>query len=149
MGTEALLFNQERETMDFTDIEDNNARTEALAEFVDIIKSMPYRSSARVAEAIKDRVIINQLEREALTMEMPCRVTDQWDKEPDGTEDILGYISDFNDYLMRGDYDGEAPIKTIETTESPWVTAEARKKAAEQQQRIEEIVEGYRKLFSK
>lgn len=135
--------------MDFTDIEDNDARTEALAEFVDIIKSMPYRCSARVVEAIKDRVIINQLEREDLTMEMPCRVTDQWDKEPDGTEDILGYISDFNDYLMRGDYDGEAPIKTIETTESPWVTAEARKKAAEQQQRVEEIVEGYRKLFSK
>jgi len=52
-----------REGLDFTDIEDNNARTEALAEFVDIIKSMPYRASARVVEAIKDRVIINQLER--------------------------------------------------------------------------------------
>ena len=49
--------------MDFTDIEDNNARTEALEEFVDIIQSMPYRASSRVIEAIKDRVIINQLER--------------------------------------------------------------------------------------
>lgn len=49
--------------MDFTDIEDNNARTEALGEFVDIIQSMPYRASSRVIEAIKDRVIINQLER--------------------------------------------------------------------------------------
>ena len=82
-------------------------------------------------------------------MIMPCRVTDVWDKEFDGTEDKLGYISDFNDYLMRGDYDGEAPIKTIETPESPWVIAEARKQAAEQQKRVEEIVEGYRKLFSK
>jgi hypothetical protein len=85
-------------------------------------------------------------------MKMPCRVTDVWDKEFDGTEDKLGYISDFNAYLLSEDYDGQAPIKTIETietTESPWVTAEARKKAAEQQQRVEEIVEGYRKLFSK
>ena len=49
--------------MDFTDIEDNNARTEALAEFVDILQSIPYRASSRVVEAIKDRVIINQLER--------------------------------------------------------------------------------------
>ena len=48
----------------------------------------------------------------------------------DGTEDKLGYISDFNDYLMRGDYDGEAPIKTIETPESPWVIAEARKQGS-------------------
>tara|TARA_Y100000385_G_C12784813_1_gene505053 strand:+ start:358 stop:540 length:183 start_codon:yes stop_codon:yes gene_type:complete len=53
-----------REGLDFTDIEDNSARTEALAEFVDIIKSMPYRASAEVVEAIKDRVIINQLERD-------------------------------------------------------------------------------------
>lgn len=82
-------------------------------------------------------------------MIMPCRVTDVWDKEFDGTEDKLGYISDFNAYLLSEDYDGQAPIKTIETPESPWVTAEARKKAAEQQQRVEEIVEGYRKLFSK
>ena len=85
-------------------------------------------------------------------MKMPCRVTDVWDKEADVTENKLDYISDFNDYLMRGDYDGEAPIKpieTVETVESPWITAEARKQAAEQQQRIEEIVEGYRKLFSK
>jgi len=82
-------------------------------------------------------------------MIMPCRVTDVWDKEFDGTEDKLGYISDFNAYLLSEDYDGEAPIKTIETTESPWVIAEARKKAAEQQKRVEEIVEGYRKLFSK
>ena len=52
-----------REGLDFTDIEDNSARTEALAEFVDIIKSIPYRASAEVVEAIKDRVIINQLER--------------------------------------------------------------------------------------
>jgi len=49
--------------MDFTDIEDNNARTEALAEFIDIVQAIPYRASARVVEAIKDRVIINQLER--------------------------------------------------------------------------------------
>ena len=82
-------------------------------------------------------------------MKMPCRVTDQWDKEFDGTEDRLGYISDFNAYLLSEDYDEEAPIKTIETPESPWVTAEARKQAAEQQKRVEEIVEGYRKLFSK
>lgn len=82
-------------------------------------------------------------------MKMPCRVTDVWDKEADVTESKLDYISDFNDYLMRGDYDGEAPIKPIETVESPWITAKARKQAAEQQQRIEEIVEGYRKLFSK
>ena len=82
-------------------------------------------------------------------MTMPCRVTDQWDKEFDGTEDRLGYISDFNAYLLSEDYDEEAPIKTIETPESPWVTAEARKQAAEQQKRVEEIVEGYRKLFSK
>lgn len=52
-----------REGLDFTDIEDNSARTEALAEFVDIVQSMPYRASAKVVEAIKDRVIINQLER--------------------------------------------------------------------------------------
>ncbi len=52
-----------REGLDFTDIEDNSARTEALAEFVDIIQAMPYRASAKVVEAIKDRVIINQLER--------------------------------------------------------------------------------------
>ena len=81
-------------------------------------------------------------------MKMPCRVTDQWDKEPDGTEDRLGYISDFNAYLLSEDYDGEAPTKPIETPESPWVTAEARKQAAEQQKRVEEIVEDYRKLFS-
>lgn len=49
--------------MDFTDIEDNSARTEALAEFVDIVQAIPYRASAKVVEAIKDRVIINQLER--------------------------------------------------------------------------------------
>ena len=85
-------------------------------------------------------------------MKMPCRVTDVWDKEADVTENKLDYISDFNDYLMRGDYDRKAPIETIETLEtleSPWITAEARKQAAEQQQRIEKIVEGYRKLFSK
>lgn len=82
-------------------------------------------------------------------MKIPCRVTDVWDKEFDGTEDRLGYISDFNAYLLSEDYDEEAPIKTIETPESPWVTAEARKQAAEQQKRVEEIVEGYRKLFSK
>jgi hypothetical protein len=86
-------------------------------------------------------------------MKMPCRVTDVWDKEADVTESKLDYISDFNDYLMRGDYDGDydraEPKKTIETPEPPWVVAEARKQAAEQQQRIEEIVEGYRKLFSK
>lgn len=81
-------------------------------------------------------------------MKMPCRVTDQWDKEFDGTEDKLGYISDFNAYLLSEDYDGEAPTKPIETPESPWVTAEARKQAAEQQKRVEEIVEDYRKLFS-
>ena len=81
-------------------------------------------------------------------MKMPCRVTDVWDKEFDGTEDRLGYISDFNAYLLSEDYDGEAPTKPIETPESPWVTAEARKQAAEQQKRVEEIVEGYRKLFS-
>ena len=52
-----------REGLDFTDIEDNSARTEALAEFIDIIQAMPYRASARVVEAIKDRVIINELER--------------------------------------------------------------------------------------
>jgi hypothetical protein len=80
---------------------------------------------------------------------MPCRVTDVWDKEFDGTEDKLGYISDFNAYLLSEDYDGQAPIKTIQTPESPWIVAEARKKAAEQQKRVEEIVEGYRKLFSK
>ena len=79
-------------------------------------------------------------------MKMPCRVTDVWDKEADVTENKLDYISDFNDYLMRGDYDRKAPIETLE---SPWITAEARKQAAEQQQRIEKIVEGYRKLFSK
>ena len=82
-------------------------------------------------------------------MKMPCRVTDVWDKEADVTESKLDYISDFNDYLMRGEYDRKAPIETIETVESPWITAEARKQAAEQQQRIEKIVEGYRKLFSK
>jgi hypothetical protein len=82
-------------------------------------------------------------------MIMPCRVTDVWDKEFDGTEDKLGYISDFNAYLLSEDYDGQAPIKTIQTPESPWIVAEARKKAAEQQKRVEEIVEGYRKLFSK
>lgn len=81
-------------------------------------------------------------------MKMPCRVTDVWDKEFDGTEDKLGYISDFNAYLLSEDYDGEAPTKPIETPESPWVTAEARKQAAEQQKRVEEIVEDYRKLFS-
>ena len=52
-----------RDGLDFTDIEDNNARTEALAEFIDIVQAMPYRASAKVVEAIKDRVIINQLER--------------------------------------------------------------------------------------
>ena len=83
-------------------------------------------------------------------MKMPCRVTDQFGiRNSDGTEDKLGYISDFNAYLLSEDYDGQAPIKTIETPESPWVIAEARKKAAEQQKRVEEIVEGYRKLFSK
>ena len=49
--------------LDFTDIEDISARTEALAEFIDIVQAMPYRASAKVVEAIKDRVIINQLER--------------------------------------------------------------------------------------
>ena len=49
--------------LDFTDIEDNSARTEALAEFIDIVQAMPYRASAEVVEDIKDRVIINQLER--------------------------------------------------------------------------------------
>jgi len=82
-------------------------------------------------------------------MIMPCRVTDQWDKESDGTEDKLGYISDFNDYLMRGDYDGEAPIETIETTESPWIVAEARKKAAEQQKRVEEALKRDRDYYSR
>jgi hypothetical protein len=81
-------------------------------------------------------------------MKMPCRVTDVWDKEFDGTEDRLGYISDFNACLLSEDYDEEAPTKPIETPESPWVTAEARKQAAEQQKRVEEIVEDYRKLFS-
>lgn len=79
-------------------------------------------------------------------MKMPCRVTDVWDKAADSTEDRLSYISDFNSQLLRGAYDREEAIETIE---SPWVTAKAREKAAEQQQRIEEIVEGYRKLFSK
>jgi len=85
-------------------------------------------------------------------MKMPCRVTDVWDKEADVTENKLDYISDFNAYLLSEDYAEEAPtkpIETIETIESPWITAEARKQAAEQQQRIEKIVEGYRKLFSK
>jgi hypothetical protein len=52
-----------REGLDFTDIEDNSARTEALEEFIDIVQAIPYRASAEVVEAIKDRVIINQLER--------------------------------------------------------------------------------------
>jgi len=82
-------------------------------------------------------------------MKMPCRVTDVWDKEADVTENKLDYISDFNAYLLSEDYAEEAPTKPIETIESPWITAEARKQAAEQQQRIEKIVEGYRKLFSK
>jgi hypothetical protein len=82
-------------------------------------------------------------------MKMPCRVTDVWDKEFDGTEDRLGYISDFNDYLMRGDYDGEAPTKPIETPESPWIVAEARKQAAEQQKRVEEALKRDREYYSR
>jgi len=82
-------------------------------------------------------------------MRMPCRVTDIWDKEPDATEDRLDYISNFNEYLLDGDYDRAEPKKTIETPEPPWVVAEARKKAEEQQKRVEEIAERYRKLFSK
>jgi len=49
--------------MDFADIEDNSARTEAINEFVDIIQAMPYCAGWKVIEAIKDRVIINHLER--------------------------------------------------------------------------------------
>ena len=43
-------------------------------------------------------------------MKMPCRVTDVWDKEADVTESKLDYISDFNDYLMSGEYDRKAPM---------------------------------------
>lgn len=82
-------------------------------------------------------------------MIMPCRVTDQWDKEFDGTEDRLGYISDFNAYLLSEDYDGQAPIKTIETPESPWIVAEARKKAAEQQKRVEAALKRDRDYYSR
>jgi len=82
-------------------------------------------------------------------MKMPCRVTDQWDKEPDGTEDKLGYISDFNAYLLSEDYDGQAPINTIETPESPWIVAEARKQAAEQQKRVEAALKRDREYYSR
>lgn len=82
-------------------------------------------------------------------MKMPCRVTDQWDKEFDGTEDRLGYISDFNAYLLSEDYDGEAPTKPIETPESPWIVAEARKKAAEQQKRVEAALKRDRDYYSR
>jgi hypothetical protein len=82
-------------------------------------------------------------------MKMPCRVTDVWDKEFDGTEDKLGYISDFNAYLLSEDYDGQAPIKTIQTPESPWIVAEARKKAAEQQKRVEAALKRDREYYSR
>ena len=82
-------------------------------------------------------------------MIMPCRVTDEWDKEFDGTEDRLGYISDFNAYLLSEDYDGQAPIKTIETPECPWIVAKARKKAAEQQKRVEAALKRDREYYSR
>jgi len=52
-----------REGLNFADIEDNSARTEAINEFVDIIQAMPYCAGWKVIETIKDRVIINHLQR--------------------------------------------------------------------------------------
>ena len=49
--------------MDFADIESNSARTDAINEFVDIVQGLPYRAGADVLAMIRERVIINHLER--------------------------------------------------------------------------------------
>ena len=52
-----------REGLNFADIENNSARTDAINEFVDIVQGLPYRAGADVLAMIRERVIINHLER--------------------------------------------------------------------------------------
>ena len=47
--------------MNFSDIEDNDTRTAAINEFVDIVQSLPYRCGVEVLTAIRERVILNYI----------------------------------------------------------------------------------------
>jgi hypothetical protein len=50
-----------REGLNFADIENNSARTDAINEFVDIVQALPYRVGVDVLTMIRERVIINYL----------------------------------------------------------------------------------------
>ena len=50
-----------REGLNFADIENNSARTDAINEFVDIVQGLHYRAGVDVLKMIRDRVIINHL----------------------------------------------------------------------------------------
>ena len=45
----------------FSDIEDNDTRTAAINEFVDIVQSLPYRCGAEVLTEIRERVILDYI----------------------------------------------------------------------------------------
>jgi hypothetical protein len=45
----------------FSDIEDNDTRTAAINEFVDIVQSLPYRCGVEVLTAIRERVILDYI----------------------------------------------------------------------------------------
>jgi len=47
--------------MNFSDIEDNDTRTAAINEFVDIVQSLPYRCGVEVLTAIRERVILDYI----------------------------------------------------------------------------------------
>ena len=50
-----------REGLNFADIENNSARTDAINEFVDIVQALHYRAGVDVLTMIRERVIINYL----------------------------------------------------------------------------------------
>jgi len=45
----------------FSDIEDNDTRTAAINEFVDIVQSLPYRCGVEVLTTIRERVILDYI----------------------------------------------------------------------------------------
>jgi len=54
----------------FSDIEDNDIRTAAINEFVDIVQSLPYRCGVEVLTAIRERVILNYIVNNSVNIDV-------------------------------------------------------------------------------
>lgn len=54
----------------FSDIEDNDIRTAAINEFVDIVQGLPYRCGVEVLTAIRERVILNYIVNNSVNIDV-------------------------------------------------------------------------------